>query len=64
MWNTINNVLVAIDDFVWGVRIRGGGTEVLSLRLLDENGNALATLSAEVCTLKIPAHTVRMIKFN
>lgn len=32
--------------------------------LLDENGNILATLSAEVCTLKIPAHTVRMIKFN
>ena len=42
------------DDFIWGVRIRGGGTEILSLRLLDGNGK-------ELCSV-IPAEKDRTVQ--
>ena len=32
--------------------------------LLNHNGEALATLPAELCEITIPAHTVRMVSFN
>lgn len=42
------------DEFIWGVKIRGGGTEILSLRLLDDQGKELCAVS--------PAENDRMVE--
>lgn len=39
-------------------------TDTNGAKLIDQNGNVIKTLAAELCTISIPPYSVQMIEFN